>query len=59
MREKDKIKANSMSYMLYFQACIKLKLFEQGKAMHEELKQKTSTYMKNKVSYKYLRRIRM
>jgi len=37
--------------MLYFQACIMLKSFEQGKAMHEELKQKTSNYIKNKVRF--------
>lgn len=49
MREKDKIKPNNISYTLYFQACIMLKSFAQGKAMHEELKQKSSTYMKNKV----------
>ncbi|CAF2414978.1 unnamed protein product [Rotaria sp. Silwood2] len=48
MREKDKVKPNNESYMLFFQACVKLQLFEQGKALHEELKQKTSTYMKNK-----------
>jgi hypothetical protein len=28
-----------------------LKSFEQGKAVHEELKQKTSAYIKNKVRY--------
>jgi hypothetical protein len=51
MREKYNIKPNNVSYMLYFQACVMLKLFEQGKAMHEELKKKTSAYMKNKVRY--------
>ncbi len=51
MREKHKIKPNNISYMLYFQACIMLKSFEQGKAVHEELKQKTSAYIKNKVRY--------
>ncbi len=51
MRQKMNIKPNNISYMLYFQACIMLKLFEQGKAMHEELKQKTSAYTKNKVRY--------
>lgn len=35
--------------MLYFQACVMLKSFEQGKVMHEELKQKSTTYMKNRV----------
>ncbi len=54
MREKDKIKPNNISYILYFQACIQLKLFDQGKAIHEELKQKTSAYMKNKVRLKFL-----
>ncbi|CAF4322978.1 unnamed protein product, partial [Adineta steineri] len=48
MRENDKIKPNSMSHMLYFQACIKLKAFEQGKKLHDELKQKTANTMKNK-----------
>ncbi|CAF0935814.1 unnamed protein product [Rotaria sordida] len=48
MREKDKIKPNNTSSMLFFQACVKLQLFEQGKALHEELKQKTSAYLKNK-----------
>jgi hypothetical protein len=51
MREKNTIKPNNMSYMLYFQACTMLKSFEQAKAMHEELKLKTSTYIKNKVRY--------
>jgi hypothetical protein len=51
MREKDKMKPNNVSYMLYFQACVILKSFEQGKAMHEELKKKVSTYMKNKVRF--------
>lgn len=49
MRGADNIKANNVSYMLVFQACIKLKEFEKGKAIHEELKQRTSTYLKNKV----------
>ncbi len=51
MRQKINIKPNNISYMLYFQACIMLKSFEQGKAMHEELKQKTSNYIKNKVRF--------
>jgi len=51
MREKNTIKPNNMSYMLYFQACTMLKSFEQAKVMHEELKLKTSTYIKNKVRY--------
>ena len=55
MQEKDKFKPNNVSYMLYFQACIKLKSFDQGKAMHEQLKQKTTAYMKNKVSIKILK----
>jgi hypothetical protein len=49
MQEKDKIKPNNVSYMLYFQACIKLKSFEQGKAMYEKIKQKSTAYLKNKV----------
>jgi hypothetical protein len=49
MREPNKIKPNSISYMLYFQACVMLKSFEQGKALHEEIKQKTTNYLKNKV----------
>ncbi|UJR23443.1 hypothetical protein I4U23_026448 [Adineta vaga] len=48
IQEKDNFKPNSMSYMLYIQACIKCKAFDKGKAIHEELKQKSSTYNKNK-----------
>ncbi|CAF4243967.1 unnamed protein product [Rotaria magnacalcarata] len=51
MQETDKIKPNNISFILFFQACIQLQLFEQGKALHEELKQKTSNYMKNKVRH--------
>jgi hypothetical protein len=49
MRDVAKIKPNNVSYLLYFQACVMLKSFDQAKAMHEELKQKVSTFMKNKV----------
>ncbi|CAF3015252.1 unnamed protein product [Rotaria socialis] len=48
MQQTDKTKPNNVSFMLFFQACIKLQLFEKGKALHEELKQKTSNYIKNK-----------
>lgn len=49
MRDKAKIKPNNVSYTLYFQACAALNLFDQAKAMHNELKEKVSSYMKNKV----------
>jgi len=48
MHEKDNLKPNNVSHTIYFQACTMLKSFEQGKALHEELKQKSSHYMKNK-----------
>ncbi|CAF0788681.1 unnamed protein product [Adineta ricciae] len=48
MSEKDKVKPNSTSYMIYIQACIKLKAFDKGKAIHEELMEKSSVYTKNK-----------
>ena len=51
MSEKDKVKPNSTSYMIYIQACIKLKAFDKGKAIHEELKEKSAAYTKNKVNF--------
>lgn len=49
MRDKEKMKPNNVTYMLFFQACIKLNAFDQGKALHEELKEKVPQYIKNKV----------
>ena len=49
MREPGNIKSNNVSNMLYLQACMMLKSFEQGKALHEEIKQRTVNYLKNKV----------
>jgi hypothetical protein len=49
MRDQAKLKATNTSYMLYFQACILCERFVDGKQMHEEVKEKVLTYMKNKV----------
>lgn len=49
MREKHQIKPNNVSGALYIQACVQLQLFDLGKALHEELKQKSLNYLKNKV----------
>ena len=49
MREKHQMKSNTVSNILYIQACIMLQSFDLGKALHEEIKQKLPNYFKNKV----------
>jgi len=50
MRQKYNIKPVNLSYILYFQACIMLKSFDQAKALHDELKTNNPNYIKNKVN---------
>jgi hypothetical protein len=49
MRGPNGIKPNNVSNILYLQACMMLKSYDQGKALHEEIKQKTTNYFKYKV----------
>ena len=50
MRKTGTIKANNVTYMLYFQSCVQLKAFDQAKTLHEEFKEKNPNYVKNKVN---------
>ena len=49
MREKHQVKPNTVSNIFYIQACMMTKSFDLGKALHEDIKQKTPNYFKNKV----------
>lgn len=49
MREKYQVKPNTVSNIFFIQACVITKSFDLAKALHEDIKQKTPNYFKNKV----------